>query len=360
MNVVSSINQQNISLDSVLTKYGSTIFLDTFNLYPYTIISTLGFLLSTLSLVVFMNRKEFDGIRLYVYLRVYSINNMILCFVNIFNFTFCSYRILSWSNSFPSQVFFNYLFTPISSVCYFYGSVLDILILMDRISFFCQWLKASRFNQLSPTSICVWTLIVCIIIDAPSFVYYEIEYQTFRLDATRNFTIWFSKPSTNKILTILEYMVMAIRDILVLLIEVWLHITSIVLFKKHLKRKKQISLKMCKSLSSSQTGTANPLKRMSVFRSSVRNRRRQGSAAEQKVTSMIAIVCTMTIAEHAVNVTCVLYSFYHVNLTTFVFYTLSDFLWPLKRFILFFVFYSFNSKFRSVLHSYRSVIKTVF
>ncbi len=114
------------TVDALFTYHGSTWILDNLNLYLITLVSTLAFILNILSFVVFFD-KEFN-INLYSYLWVYTANNILTCVLWIFNFTFSTIRILPWTNSYPSQVYYNYIVIPVSVLCYFYNGVLSAII----------------------------------------------------------------------------------------------------------------------------------------------------------------------------------------------------------------------------------------
>jgi hypothetical protein len=96
------------TLDFLLTTYGSDLYLDNFNLYPFTVISVIGFILNILSYIIF-SLSEFKNNKLYSYLRVYSINSVIMFFISIFNFVYNTIRIIPWSNSYWAQVYCNYM-----------------------------------------------------------------------------------------------------------------------------------------------------------------------------------------------------------------------------------------------------------
>lgn len=334
------------SLDDILSNYGSNIYLDTFNLYPFTIISILAFLTSSFSLLVFMNSAEFDNIRLFVYLRVYSANNMVLCFLNIFNFTYSSIRIIEWTNSFGSQVYYNYVYAPVTGLSYFYASALDILVLLDRISFFNNSLRQSRFNQMKPMNLCLVTFLACAVLNIPYDLLFSPGEVVAVLNSTQNYTIWYSATtslSQTVVGQVFQYFNIAVRDILLAAVEIYLNVLSASLLKKHLNKKRRIS-----TARSEATVTAL----MTVFHVKQRSVSIQITAADQRATIMVLLMCSMSFVEHVLNIANIIYPMIRTDLNTFILYSVCNFASPLKRLLLFFIFLEFNKKFRQVAAKY--------
>jgi hypothetical protein len=89
---------------------------------------------------------------MYKYLRVYAINGII---VNLFystQFLEISYRIVPFANTFSAQVYLSYIKIPIISTGYFYSKILHIIITLDRLGFFSNWIKSLMI--LSPYKTC--------------------------------------------------------------------------------------------------------------------------------------------------------------------------------------------------------------
>ena len=182
-----STNLTYYTIDFLLTTYGSTWILDNLNLYLFTIVSIFGLFVSILSLLVFQD-KEFN-IPLYAYLRVHSINNTILSLISIFNFIYSSYRILSWSNAYWTQVYYNYIYIPLSVLSYFYSSALSVIILLDRISYFVNRVKI--IFLFSPYRMSLVIFLICFIINFPfNFVFTPTSF-TGNIDSNTEFTVWF-------------------------------------------------------------------------------------------------------------------------------------------------------------------------
>jgi hypothetical protein len=227
--------------NDLLAAFGSTPALDVFNFLPFTITSTIGLIMNILAFLVFQD-SEFN-VRLYAYLRVYCLNNACLCFLNIFNFTFSSIRLFSFANSYWAQVYYNYIYTPVITLNYFFGSVVDIIILLDRIGHFDKRIKPCI--KLSPYWICIIAFLGCFLINFPYNILYEPGSITVNLNATITFTLWTSLPTSfasSRLATILVYVVAGLREILVFVIQISLNFVSVFLLKRYLNRKKRIAV----------------------------------------------------------------------------------------------------------------------
>ena len=324
-----TINNQTTSnyytLDDLLTSYGSTWILDILNLYLFTVISVLSLIANLFGFIIFYNMR--NSLPLYQYLRFYCISNVVMSLASVFNFLATSYRIISWSNSFWTQAYYNYVYTAIINLSYFYSSVLDVVILLDRIAIINKLVKI-YLNKLSPTLICIVLFGLCTVIDFPYFFVFEPDSITEKLDANTTFTVWFAnttpfaKSQLGKILTFTIY---AIRDFFVVIVQIALSILSTVLLKKYLNKKMKIN--------------SNSINFKQIS---------QISKLDMNATIMVTVVCILSICSHVFTIVMVLYPYFNLNIIVFVLYFVGDFFLPLKGLLDFFVFLAFNKKFRSV------------
>jgi hypothetical protein len=154
-----------LPLDVWLVAFGSTWILDILNLYPYSILSILGIILSSFALAIFQD-EEFN-IPLYKYLRIYTTNSIVNCVLSLGNIFWSVRRIIPWSNSYFTQVYALYVFLPFATMCYFFSSVLDILILLDRIGHFNKKLKG--FMTMPVYKMCAIEFVFCFVFNFPTF-----------------------------------------------------------------------------------------------------------------------------------------------------------------------------------------------
>jgi hypothetical protein len=349
------------TVDSLLTTYGSTWILDTLNMYLFTFVSVLGLVLSILSLVVFCD-KDFT-IALYTYLRVYSANNIVLCFLETFNFFYTTYRIIPWSNSYWTQFYYNYILIPVSVLCYFYSGVLSVIIQLDRIGHFAKPLK--RFTDFSPLKLSIFAFLLCVLIDIPYNLVFVPGSKTAQLvNSTSNFTIYYSTVSafsTSELGLVLTFLVSGMRDIFIMLVEIVLNVVSVVLIKRYFAAKKRkytaIMIKKIAGVDALSVALAGGENRnMAEVVMSVQGQRKNGtdrmSRWDRKANVMVFLMCTLSILVHMVTFVINIYPYFDFSIVNFILYFVGNFVFPLKCVLDFILFYSFNSNFKPTLLRY--------
>jgi hypothetical protein len=250
-----------LSEDEWLTAFGSTWALDTFNFYPYIVAAWLGLALNSFSLAVFQD-AEFN-IALYKYLRVYCLNNMLICLIGTGNLFFSVRRMLPWTNSYYPNAYTNYFYIPMLSILNFFGSMIDIYILLDRIGNFNRRVK-SWTSKWPVYRVCAITLIACSIFCIPFFLAYCSCSLTVKLNPSTQFTIWFggvSELSQTLTMTVLLFFLLAVKEFAVLLVQIALNVVSIVLLKRFLMKKNRLLLSSSFALAdvnANQAITASP------------------------------------------------------------------------------------------------------
>lgn len=351
--------QEYASIDELLKSHGSSWILDNFNLYPFLIFSPIGLILNLFSLIIFMD-SEFDTQPLYQYLRVYVANNVLMCFIGLFNFTFTTFRIFSWSNAYWTQAYCSYFKVTVGNLSYFYSTVLDIVILVDRISNFKR--KWRSLFVLDPYQMCAVCLLACLVFNIPIYLAFSPSSATSPIGPNETFTVWFVDVTPfqmSKVGTILLFIVNFTRDLVTMLIEIVLNIISVVLLKNYLSKKRRLTIP------SENTVTKIEMRRPTIF---VRSTRRvtpadplavlrlksteQISSTDTKATMLVIIMSALTFAEHMLVLGSLFYNTFNFNLTVYVLYAVSNFFWVFKRSFQFFLFYKFNKKFRTVCFKY--------
>ena len=118
-------------------KIGSTWTLDTIYL---AIISPLGFIGFLLNMICFLTLVKINiktnDIKLYEYLKVYSLNSALICLILGFSFTTLSPRYFTYFYNPFVKFYICYIFGYIIVSLSFCNNLLDILITFDRISIF--------------------------------------------------------------------------------------------------------------------------------------------------------------------------------------------------------------------------------
>jgi hypothetical protein len=170
---------------------GPDLLLDSLYLYMDTIVGGIGLILNVLSFVVFLD-KEFE-MKLYSYMRVYTINSALISLITGLAFVSNALRYFSWTHSYPAQVFYVYVYIPVLITGYYYGTLLDMIITLDRISFFLKPVK--KLFILGPYKLCAVCLAFCFITNASFYFNITTQMITVTINSTRTVEVWFNTQS---------------------------------------------------------------------------------------------------------------------------------------------------------------------
>lgn len=305
------------SLNDLLTSYGSTYLLDSLNLYLLTSVSIVGLVVSILSYRIF--RLDQFKIALYSYLQVYSVNSAVICFLSFFQFTYGTYRIFNWSNSYYTHALNSYLLAPALTTCYFYSSILDIIVQLESISIYYKKLKI----RLAPRRVCLIAFIACVFINSPFYFTNKPLARTYQLPDKTNYTIWFpgltsfAKTTVGVISTSFLYLV---RDLFVLFIQLIMNIVSIYKLKKFLANK----VKLNKDEEKSKQVT-------------------------KRASQMVIMVCMLSSLEHLLFLGCIIYPYFRFDTRVYYCYFSINVFLPLKRALDFLIYILFNNNFRNAI-----------
>jgi hypothetical protein len=262
-------------------------------------------------------------------------------------------------------VYFNYVFVPVQSLCYFYGSVLSILILIDRISFFSK--KVKDMIKLGAYKTSGIAFAICFVINMPVFFAFRPQASVSMLNATTSVTIYASVPSQFSLTplgTALTFVIYALRDILIMLILIVLNIASAWILRAHFIKKTKLVRAV--TVTANRTNTVAPTATTALTASSnrnsilpVQNVASEGSRAnakrEQRVALMAILICIIEVCDHLIIFVCNVYPYFVFNLTAFVLYTLSNFVLPVSALADVFIFFFFNKNFNKACLRYLNI-----
>jgi hypothetical protein len=147
--------------------------------------------------------------------------------------------------------------------------------LLDRISLFDRRIK--NMIKLSGYKISLIAFLVVFVVDLPYYGWATIFSMTFKLDANTSYTLWRFKSSdftTSELGSVLTYIDIALRDVLVTLLQIALNLASIYLFKKHMANKSRLT----------ESNKSGP------------------SSAEIRATVMCFVMCALSLVEHLIIV----------------------------------------------------------
>ena len=131
INNTNKTDENAYSLDDWYEMFGVTFEMDIGYVYVLVPISLCSFGLNLLAFIVLLNKK-FNLSVVYSYFRLYMFNSIIISLILVTTFISNSYRIFSFTNTYESITYGIYVFTPILTVLYFYGNLLEIFIIIER------------------------------------------------------------------------------------------------------------------------------------------------------------------------------------------------------------------------------------
>jgi hypothetical protein len=353
LSINASVSQEYHTLDYITTKFGSTWELNNLNFYPFIVLGSIGFILSFFSFVIFLN-DEFHN-QLCKYLRIYALSNSIMCFTSIFNFVPTSFRLLTWSNSEQAQIFLNYIFIPLTNFSYFCGSLLDIIILIDRITILIPRLK--NFVKLSAVHVCSIAFIICVLIDMPFFFMHQPNSIMFTLSGNTTSTIWFSDTSqfgASQIGKTVYTIVIILRDGVVVGMQIILNLICTLLFRRIIRKKISTSVAMSAGqVSIIRTPHTDLMQIGTINASNLRSTRRRKKVitlAEKNNTRMVIYMVILSIVEHLLVLLCVFYP--NSSLISYELHAVNKIFQVLKRVLDVVAFFVYNLIFRKVFLKY--------
>ena len=302
--------------------------------FPFSIIS---FILNIGSLLVYLS-KDFDN-RIYQYFRIYCINSAILSIFDAF-FYFSTRKYGDIQNNLIVLSILNYGYYFVQSLLSCFIGYLDCLILFERVSQITN--KFRSLKKISVNLICLLVFMVCCIICTPTFFYYQIRSGYALINSTYIFQFNglmqtnFYLGTTGNIISYIHYF---FKDFTIFTIEIVLNTISVIFLKKHMMKKKQLmNIKNSSSIGNELVPNLNNKGLIKIN-------------ADTRLTILATIMCSFSLLQHFGTLSFGIYS--RIDLNNFsknlLFYYV--FIYTLKNFLNFFLFYFFNKIFRQKLHS---------
>jgi ABC-type multidrug transport system fused ATPase/permease subunit len=358
------------STNYVFNSIGETATNDALYLFLITSVSLIGFILNIINLVVF-NNCNLPDMPLYKYLNIYALNGIIVNFAYIFEFLSASFRYIPFATSYPAQVYYSFILIPIVSTGYFYSTVLDIIITMDRISCFSGRVKSIMIFTAYKT--CAIAFILVFILNFPYFLIYEPR--PFYNPKTLVLVGWLNNLTpfaTSQIGIIFTFLVYVIRDLGLLVVEIILNFVSICFLRQHLKKRSRLLKKsLLKASAALPRAVLKPRKSIlgdlnvitdvrqpdliaEVIHKISRTRSLSvGSAckttllADRNSTLMTVCLSGLTLLDHCTWLTSTIFPYLSSNIYVYYFLSvLADLILTFKQASNFFVFFTFNKIFR--------------
>ena len=327
------------------------------NLYFFllTPISIVGLILNFFSFIVILNIKNKASVKFYSYLKIYTLSGSFICFFGIFAFYAFSPKYLKYDDDPYSRFFRCQVYMPILTLVYYFEKLIEILIIIDRLSIFMPKLKI--VTEKSTTMIMSITMIISMIITSPEIFgnrftgFKDKEVHDKIIDYTKDLMTICERIDffrTDIGLDILKSTIF-IRDILTSSIEMGLNITSIVYYMKFINKKSELKKTVFQKNSTPQTSSSNNDSNTIVIEKDKISKKDRSNFDKSiyvisLVVPFISIVCFIFASFTRFSI------YINKNNTLFYFIIFVAMLIGAVRITSnFFVFYFFNSNFRNVL-----------
>ncbi len=231
-------SQENSTFDLIsilLTNFAINIYTDKMCLFLIIPMALLGTVFNLASFGIFC-KKTFNDIHLFKYLRIYSFSSLIVSSSLIFSFYCSPYTFPVLFLTLSTRIFDCKIPSYVTAFFFFYGNVLDIFIKIDRAISFSNGFN--RIKKISPYLICLILLLICVLINGPNYLLYDIVPDSeipnlLRLCKLSKFT-W---SPMGKILLLMSFI---IQGPAVLIIVIVTNVLAMVSYKRYLKRKNEV------------------------------------------------------------------------------------------------------------------------
>jgi hypothetical protein len=302
----------------------------------------IGFLLNMASLHAFSVIK-FHRPVLKSYLKIYSFISAICCFIGIFNFVSRSPRYTNVVYTRLAGIYSCKILQLISSF-YLFANILDCLILFERLSNFVKRFK--KFSTYDTTCVSFLVYLICFFVSLPFMLTFSIKEEKEFYEAMNNYQIAIAFTYCRKetffdsfIGEIILVLVILIRDILLLLFELFTSIISIFLLNRYLCKKKKVFISLKK------------IHLRNGFRNHTTDLHNIFCKAEKfnsKLTRMTIYLAVCSLLLHLASLVTSITGYVNDNsILSHYFYFLSVFSYCIRFLTNFFFFYYFNSNFRN-------------
>ena len=318
----------NLTLDEFLDSIGNILIIDIIYMYFNTTITFLGTFFSIICIWVFFH-KDFN-LSLYTYYKILSITSLVHEFFGFWYSLCYSPRFVPLKYQYDCVDYGN-TFVAIHYFCFFHSGLIEISILIDRISIFEPRVK--KYFKIKPKIMLTIFLSVAITIGVmglfiykgTDLIWYNYEYENSSLILKKHKiyffdTTDFGKTSIGKIYVAIESFMLNVPLLILTLI---LNITLIIVMKKHL------------------TSIAARFTNQSQYRKKLKSNRK---------TSIMAItLCFVSIISRTVTLTAIIVFNFGSNSTSLTLISLADLFMFVNSGCLFFVCFSFNKIFKNHL-----------
>ena len=344
---MNSTNRTHESLDYWLEMFGFSRTFDIIYVYVLTPCGLVSLILNLFSFII-LQKLSFKTRKFFRYMRLYVLNSVMLSLFSIGTFIFTTRTIFEFTNTHIADVISNYFIFPTQYVFYFYGSILEICIIIERSQYFLP----RRFKKVALDRFKLFFLIlflISVIIQSPFYFFFEPVYVDVPLDENTAYRIWYYNTnnfSTSLAGNIINYAEYAIRDFIPLVMKIVLNSLMIHMVKQYMNRIKIEKISFANKISS-------PYLHAKVDYSIERNDE-YITKTERNQTRIGLLMSLISLFEHVSNI--IFYFFYYFKLysQSNIAFDVASFIILLKHSFNFIILYKFNYLFRmAVLKVFR-------
>jgi hypothetical protein len=341
------------SVDYLFNSVGDTIVDDALYLFVVTTLSVAGFILNIVSLLTF-NHKDIPDTPLYKYLRVYAFNGVLVNLIYITEFIPAAYRFMPIADTYEAQFYYNCILFPIVSTGYFYATILDILITLDRISHFNQRIY-DMMILLSPYKTCAVSFIAVFIFNFPFYLVYTpaplFNPKTNEQVGWYNGLTPFAQSQFGIIIVFIIY---GLRDLFLLIVEIILNFVSVYFLKQHMAKKSRRANRNSMIVTAAYTQNRQvaiaeySLQANQPRANSIRQATQENRKAERSLTYMALSLSILSVCDHVMFMLGNVFPYLSANKFAYpLISTLGDVCVTFKQACNFLIFFAFNRIFRT-------------
>jgi hypothetical protein len=351
-----------MSLDELLDYLGFNAWLTVTSTFILPSLSFIGIILCSLSAWIFSNKRKFKDPSFFYY--------RLLCLVYILHLCHNIPRGLFWTPQYFPQsdtyltAAYRIYYAGVSCILYHFEDVIQMAILIDRMSVFSPWIKR-RFGA-SPRRISFALFVTCLCIDAPYACSFKIKsfgtYYFYNTDDSKNSirieTFYFPSPSDFSLTPfgriLLGFTAIFLNLILTVVIGVTLNVVSVHMYKSYLREKKQIENESHRVIFTTINSENNKSSRVEVFiprqkrelTFQERNDRKERKV-ERNFFLMALTLCSLSILSRIIFIGAfVFYFIFNTFSNNIIVSTINLSIYTIVPSAGIFVFYSFNKIFR--------------
>jgi hypothetical protein len=318
-------------------------------------------------------------------MKVYIINSTIICLLLLPSFLHS--RRFVFANEPYGTVFACYVYRPLVNVFYVFTALIDVAILLDRITLFTR--KFDFAKSISLRLVCSISLICGLLIGGQFYAFGYPETLVAYLSQTVTFKFYFVKSTQfveSLVGSILYYIVLFIKDVLTAALVTTFNVISMILFKQYLTlRSKRFSIGHlnnnnaqlrknksvhfnCTSLSLPQSNANNstykkmnapikltqmdePLPTTSIKATSL-NKKPKISRTDRSTTMMAIILSLISIVEHSLAIFANIFILSSQPLLAVHFAASLALFISIRHSLNLFILYLFNKNFRSEINGF--------